>query len=119
MYVVDGVPSWEADLSCDLVARRSHALATMADESAHLVVLDRVAVAVPLVEDPDREPDGFPHYMMAATALLVIGTVALVFVALLSKSIPMTLSGLVLLFVIAIGLLRKAARLRDVVRSSR
>mgnify|MGYP001794443818 CR=1 FL=1 len=70
-------------------------------------------------EDVNRKPGGFPHRMIAATALLVVLTVGLLFIALRASSIAAFVMAAVVVVVGIIVVRRESSRERDHIHPSR
>lgn len=70
-------------------------------------------------EDVNRKPGGFPHRMIAATALLVVLTVGLVFIALRAGSTAAFVIAAVVVVVGVIAVRHESTRERDHIHPSR
>jgi hypothetical protein len=90
-----------------------------AEQYEHPVSPVRDDHALGATEDLDRKPGGFPHRMMAATGILLLGTVIVIFVALEASSIAAFLVGILAIFSVVAVLRRESSSERDHVHPSR
>lgn len=90
-----------------------------AEQYEHPVSPIRDESALGPTEDLDRKPGGFPHRMMAATGLLLLATVIVIFVALEASSVAALLIGVVAVFAVVAVLRRESSSERDHIHPSR